>query len=61
METNYSDITKRRITAKYSDNFTQEVAVHGAEKFKIGTLKVALDKLNTDLNQRRHVAKHLNF
>ncbi|GFS74001.1 zinc finger MYM-type protein 1 [Trichonephila clavipes] len=54
LETEYSDVNKRRVISKFADK-SSEKAVHGQEKFKRDTLIVALDKLILDLNRRSQV------
>ncbi|GFW40574.1 zinc finger MYM-type protein 1 [Trichonephila clavipes] len=57
VETQYSDVNKRRVISKFSDKSTEKVA-YGTEKFKRDKLIVALDKLIFDLNRSQVYAEY---
>ncbi|GFU00283.1 zinc finger MYM-type protein 1 [Trichonephila clavipes] len=57
VETEYSDVNKRRVISKFSDKSTEK-AVYGTEKFKRDTLIVVLDKLIFDLNRSQVYAEY---
>ncbi|GFX87235.1 zinc finger MYM-type protein 1 [Trichonephila clavipes] len=57
VETEYSDVNKRRVISKFADKSTEKAA-YGTENFKRDTLIVALDKLILDLNRSQVHAEY---
>lgn len=48
----YTDVTKRKIIKKLNDGTVESTSLFGAEKFKVDTFYIIIDKLVTELQSR---------